>query len=92
MSEDPKMVFTDKETKAVSPGDSLDHERRHSSLAERVRHSISVQSLDESTVEGQVFSMNDVDPVLDRKMRLVNEVRAQMPRLSNVSCADRCAL
>lgn len=79
MSVDPKTVITDKETKAVSPGEDLDHGRRRSSLAERVRHSISVQSLDESTVEGQVFSMNDVDPVLDKKMRLVNEVRVSLP-------------
>ncbi|ETI26190.1 hypothetical protein G647_02967 [Cladophialophora carrionii CBS 160.54] len=47
------------------------YHNRHS-FGERVRNSISVQSLDENTVEGQIFSMNDVDPALDKKMRLVN--------------------
>ena len=46
----------------------------HPSFSARVRNSISVQSLDASTVEGQIFSMNDVDPALDKKMRLVNDV------------------
>ncbi|KAK4938606.1 Filamentous Growth Regulator [Elasticomyces elasticus] len=70
MSEDPKMVMTDKE---VSTGAVPKHDQHHGGLAERVRHSISAQSVDESTVEGQVFSMNAVDPALDKKMRLVNE-------------------
>jgi hypothetical protein len=46
----------------------------HHTFGQRVRNSISVQSIDENTVEGQIFSMNDVDPVLDKKMRLVNDV------------------
>lgn len=49
-------------------------EIHHAGLGERVRHSISVQSIDETTREGQIFSMNDVDPALDAKMRLVNNV------------------
>ncbi len=44
------------------------------SFSARVRNSISVQSLDPNTVEGQIYSMNDVDPALDKKMRLVNDV------------------
>lgn len=49
-------------------------EVHHVGFGERVRHSISVQSMDENTKEGQIFSMNDVDPALDAKMRLVNNV------------------
>ena len=49
-------------------------EVHHGGFAERVRHSISVQSIDGNTKEGQIFSMNDVDPALDAKMRLVNNV------------------
>jgi len=51
-------------------------ETHHAGLGERVRHSISVQSMDENTKEGQIFSMNDIDPALDAKMRLVNNVSA----------------
>jgi hypothetical protein len=49
-------------------------EVHHAGFGERVRHSISAQSIDENTKEGQIFSMNDVDPALDAKMRLVNNV------------------
>lgn len=48
--------------------------RRGSTLGEKVRGSISVQHAQEGAVEGQIFSMNDVDPALDAKMRLVNQV------------------
>lgn len=43
------------------------------SFAKRVRHSISGVD-DASSIEGQLFSMNDVDPAMDAKMRLVNNV------------------
>ena len=33
-----------------------------------------MQHIPEDAIEGQIFSMNDCDPVLDKKMRLVNEV------------------
>ena len=64
-----------------SNGDSKDHgvrrdskDPQHHTFRDRVRNSISVQSIDATTVEGQIFSMNDVDPALDKKMRLVNNV------------------
>ncbi|OAP63713.1 hypothetical protein AYL99_02940 [Fonsecaea erecta] len=68
-------MSTDYPTKEVveTKADAKDDHPRHHSLSERVRHSISVQPLDENTVEGQIFSMNDIDPVLDKKMRLVND-------------------
>ncbi|KAH0832767.1 hypothetical protein FOPE_01468 [Fonsecaea pedrosoi] len=70
-------MSTDYPTKEVvetqADSKNVRHHHQHS-LSERVRHSISVQSLDENTVEGQIFSMNDVDPALDKKMRLVNDV------------------
>lgn len=50
------------------------NERRGSTMGEKFRSSISVQHAPEGAIEGQVFSMNDVDPVLDQKMRLVNQV------------------
>ena len=49
-------------------------EHRRSSTTNKFRGSISVQRIPEEAIEGQVFSMNDCDPVLDKKMRLVNEV------------------
>ncbi|KIW65289.1 hypothetical protein PV04_07560 [Phialophora macrospora] len=65
-----EVVETQGDTKAHV--DEKDAHHHHHTFGERVRSSISVQSLDENTVEGQIFSMNDVDPVLDKKMRLVN--------------------
>lgn len=64
----------------------------HPSFSERVRHSISVQSIDESSVEGQIFSMNSVDPALDKKMRLVNNVRVTIspPPLPNPVSGAEC--
>lgn len=82
MSEDPKKIISDD----VEAGDrfhgeaTTKHEHDdnpnldHHGLAHRVRNSMSVQTLDNDTKEGQIFSMNDVDPALDAKMRLVNNV------------------
>lgn len=50
------------------------HTRRGSNFGEKIRDSISVQHVPEGAIEGQIFSMNDVDPALDAKMRLVNQV------------------
>lgn len=52
------------------------HERRRSSVTNQFRGSLSVQHAPEDAIEGQIFSMNDVDPVLDAKMRLVNQVNS----------------
>jgi hypothetical protein len=54
--------------------DSAAQDRRRSSVTGKFRGSLSVQHIPEDAIEGQVFSMNDVDPVLDAKMRLVNQV------------------
>lgn len=73
MSEDPKKIVAgDAEAGNGYTGDIAKHEDDHHGLASRVRNSISVQSIDEDTKEGQIFSMNDIDPALDAKMRLVN--------------------
>lgn len=63
-------------TKELESKEVIDQkvEPEHHGLADRV-HRLSVTSIDPSTKEGQMYSMNDVDPVLDMKMRLVNEVR-----------------
>ena len=48
---------------------------RRGSVTGRLRGSLSVQHVPEDKIiEGQVFSMNAVDPVLDAKMRILNEV------------------
>jgi hypothetical protein len=58
-----------------SPIDPVDkHQGRSGSVSGKIRSSISVQHDLGDAVEGQVFSMNDVDPALDKKMRLVNQV------------------
>jgi len=46
----------------------------HTTMGNRFRSSISVSSIDPSAKEGQMYSMNDIDPVLDAKMRIVNDV------------------
>lgn len=51
-----------------------DQHGRRSSAGEKVRSSISIHHDQDGAIEGQVFSMNDVDPALDAKMRLVNQV------------------
>jgi hypothetical protein len=72
--------YPSKETKEVymtpDNGSPVQHDpkERHHSMGERVRNSISVSHIDEGSVEGQIFSMNSVDPALDKKMRLVNAV------------------
>jgi hypothetical protein len=63
----------------VDPINYDDHNRRGSTIGEKFRGSISVQHTQENAVEGQIFSMNDVDPALDAKMRLVNQVRPCLP-------------
>lgn len=83
MSDDPKKIISDD----AEAGDGFngqttkhdldhdhDHDHDHHGLAHRMRNSISAQTLDDDTKEGQIFSMNDVDPALDAKMRLVNNV------------------
>lgn len=50
----------------------LDDRRRSSVVAGRARM-MSVQHETHDIQEGQVFSMNDIDPALDAKMRLVNQ-------------------
>jgi hypothetical protein len=76
MSDDPKKIVAgDAEAGNGYTGDiAAKHEHDHRGLASRVRNSISVSSVDEETKEGQIFSMHDIDPALDAKMRLVNNV------------------
>lgn len=41
-----------------------------------------VAGKDMNAIEGQLYSMNDVDPVLDAKMRLVNKVSCNNDNLN----------
>ena len=53
--------------------------KRKESFAAKVQRQLSVTSLndDESTKEGQLFSMVEIDPALDAKMHIVNNVCAR---------------
>ena len=53
-----------------------DGTHRRSSVTQRTLNQLALHRIedDESTKEGQLYSMNDVDPAMDAKMRLVNEV------------------
>ena len=55
---------------------------RRSSVAQRTLNQLALHRIedDDSTKEGQLYSMNDVDPAMDAKMRLVNEVTISAPR------------
>ncbi len=88
MADEPKTILADDEAKVGFPGDGgVKHDQHaHHGLAERVRHSISVQSIDENSKEGQIFSMTDIDPALDAKMRLVNNVSFRCLRLPFHGC------
>ena len=59
---------------------------RHGSVQDKFRGSFAVvpghQNDDASTKEGQIYSMNAIDPALDAKMRLVNDVR----KPAKISC------
>lgn len=76
MAEEPKHIVD------VEDGKN----EHHAGFGERVRNSISSHSMDENTREGQIFSMNDVDPALDAKMRLVNKVSAVREALRKGHC------
>jgi hypothetical protein len=52
-----------------------DVERSGNEKVDRRRSSLGgVVAGDSNAIEGQLFSMNDIDPALDAKMRLVNNV------------------
>ena len=71
--------MSDFEKKSPPKTEDLEKNERQSSVGGRFRSSISVQHVSEDTIkEGQVYSMNDIDPALDAKLRLVNQVRFSM--------------
>jgi hypothetical protein len=76
----------------VDPIDYDDHHRRGSTLGEKFRGSISVQHTQTDAVEGQIFSMNDVDPALDAKMRLVNQVLPSVSTFARIEALTLCRL
>jgi hypothetical protein len=63
---------------------------RKDSFKSKVQRQFSVTSLndDDSTKEGQLFSMVDVDPALDAKMHIVNNVRRPRLLLRRTSRTD----
>lgn len=64
----------DDDHKPFDEGPVSDPGIRRTSITTRLRGSVSVQKVEEDAIEGQMFSMNDVDPALDAKMRIVNQV------------------
>ena len=65
------------ETERKVERDSMDEKAGvDTGFAKRARHSISGQGAIDAVQEGQIFSMTDIDPALDAKMRLVNQVGA----------------
>ena len=69
--------MSDYDHKITPQTEDLEKQERRSSVGGRLRGSISVQHVSEDAIkEGQIYSMNDVDPILDAKMRLVNQVRS----------------
>jgi hypothetical protein len=67
------MSFSDDKVIHVDP--EYGDKKRKDSFAAKVQRQLSVTSLDDgSTKDGQLFSMVDVDPALDAKMRIVNNV------------------
>src|SRR6059058_1866901 len=68
---DNKVIHGDPEYGDPEYGDK----RRKDSFTAKVQRQLSVTSLDDgSTKDGQLFSMVDVDPALDAKMHIVNNV------------------
>lgn len=64
--------------KDVYVSDGHDVERHVDEKGGRRKSSIAAAfSGDSNAVEGQLFSMNDLDPALDAKMRLVNNAGQQ---------------
>ena len=64
---------------------SQDHDvERHSDEKHDGRRKSSIANVlhggDTNAIEGQIFSMNSIDPALDAKMRLVNQVGATTRR------------
>jgi hypothetical protein len=49
-------------------------QKQHVGLGHELRASVSPTSVDGATKEGQIFSMNGIDAVLDAKMRMLNRV------------------
>ncbi|RMZ78054.1 hypothetical protein DV737_g4050, partial [Chaetothyriales sp. CBS 132003] len=64
----------DPEKHLQDPEQHLYSHERHGSVQGKLRGSIAVQHVSDDLVkDGQVYSMNDVDPALDAKIRLVNK-------------------
>ncbi len=54
---------------------NADYEKgRKSSVSQKVARQLSVTADDGSTKDGQLYSMTDVDPALDAKMNIINDV------------------
>lgn len=67
------MSFSD--NKVIHDDPEYGDKQRKDSFAAKVQRQLSVTSLDDgSTKDGQLFSMVDVDPALDAKMHIVNNV------------------
>jgi hypothetical protein len=67
------MSFSD--GKVIHSDPEYGDQKRKGSFTAKIQRQLSVTSLDAgSTKDGQLFSMVDVDPALDAKMHIVNNV------------------
>ena len=69
LAETEKKVVVNSQGHDYDSDEKIGGGRRKSSLA-------AFTAGDHNAIEGQLFSMNDVDPALDKKMRIVNNVSA----------------
>lgn len=56
------------------PSEKSSDRERYAGFHDGGDHPVDSSSIEIGTVEDQVFSLYEIDPVLDAKMRLVNEV------------------
>lgn len=68
-----KMAYNDlKDVASRTESDDMALRKRDS----KTRASFAaINAGDDKAIEGQLYSMNDIDPALDAKMRLVNDVQ-----------------
>ena len=59
---------------------NVDYEKgRSTSITQKVARQLSVTADDGSTKDGQLYSMTNIDPALDAKMNIINDVCAGHP-------------
>ena len=79
------MNSTDQKS-AFAVGHDLEKHGDNTMAAQMARRLSASGVGDDSAIEGQIFSMSDIDPALDAKMRLVNE--ASQKNTAQCACSN----